>query len=142
MGAEYHPCEVLLYDGSVMSNVYVQEAVAWFEQWGVDPEDDPDKQSILVDNVIEIRESPFRMPVRIANTLYQAEPLGREESLFQLVLKNGSFLNCRTGEMLDLLDWPTGVTPDQVIDVRIDFIVDTSAEVRDAEYWWCLYENQ
>jgi hypothetical protein len=66
----YFPCRVLLRDGTALDTVYIEPEKPYLKYWGVYPEDDEGKESVLIDDVVHIEESPVRLPVRWANVLY------------------------------------------------------------------------
>ncbi len=94
---EYRPCAVTLDDGTEQDFVYLCEAEPWFEYWGVDPEDDPGKASVALDRVVAIRESPSRLPARLANKMYRAGESAMGGCVFQLLLRDGRTPHLRDG---------------------------------------------
>jgi hypothetical protein len=96
-GFEYRPCEVEMVDGSINSYVYVADSVSYFPEWGVDPEDDPGKRSVPIEEISKIRESPFRLPPAIATELLKRPGWGGRERTggFYVRLEGGSrYLHC------------------------------------------------
>jgi hypothetical protein len=141
-GFEYRPCEVELSDGSVNSYVYVADSVSYFHQWGVDPEDDPGKSSILIEDISRIKESPYRLPPAIASEILRRHPGGMEKTGgFYLRLEGNRYLHCHTGDAVDFLNWPEGVTPDQVTGVLDSPAYGQRLEASGAEFWWALFEQ-
>jgi hypothetical protein len=130
-------------DGSVNSYVYVADSVSYFPEWGVDPEDDPDKRSVSIQEISKIRESPFRLPPAIATELLHRPGWGGREGIggFFVRLEGGRNLHCvATGDAVDFLDWPEGVTPDQVTELLGGPVYGEVLEARGAKYWWALHE--
>jgi hypothetical protein len=141
-GLEYRPCEVTLSSGVTDSYVYVVEVESWFRAWGIDPEDDKGKASLSVAEVVTIRESPFRLPPNFANEIYQGNEDGMGYFAFKVVLNDGQELECLTGNAIDLLEWPQGVTPGQVIRVVPHSTkAGPQSIVRSASFSWALYEQ-
>ncbi len=146
-GEDMRPCQVTLVDGRVVDRVYVMEQGMYITWWGVWPEDDRGKQSLPIDQVTRIEESPSRLPVAIANTLYEAGESGMGYCIFTLVLRNGHRLPYVTGNAVDFVDLPPGVRPADVVRVlphvgRKHF---TSHRMpphsQGAAYFWCLYSE-
>ena len=136
-GIEYRPCEVTLASGLVDSYVYVVETESWHRLWGIDPEEDRFKSSLSVDEIVSIRDSPYRIPPQIANEIYGGGEDGMGYFSFQLLLERGAALNCLTGNAIDFLEWPAGVSPSQVIGVNIHSRAPN--EVDGAKYRWALF---
>src|SRR5262245_17305937 len=86
----YHPCAVVLADGSIHERVYVQDAQTYISVWGVWPDDDSGKKSIDISQVVAIRESIERLPPSIADRIYQAGESGMGYTVFKLVFRDGS----------------------------------------------------
>jgi hypothetical protein len=73
---EYRPCQVKLRNGEILDRVYLSESETYMKTWGVMPDQDGGKRYVLIEDVEEIKESPFRMPVNLANKLYEAGESG------------------------------------------------------------------
>lgn len=139
---DYRPCQVTLRDGSTVDRVYVVEALPYFRTWGVAPEDDAGKSSLPIHEVRSLRESPYRLEARLATKMYQAGESGMGYCVFQLLVDDGRRLDCLTGNALDFIDWPPGVSPGMVRG-----LVPHAGEARTstdriggADYSWCLFE--
>jgi len=137
-GFEYRPCEVTLVDGSIVSDVYVQSSIPYYELWGIDPEDDEGKSSVLVDDIAEIRSSPYRLAPDLATKLYRSPESGMVWRAFRVFLTNGETLLCTTGNAVDFLAWPKDVGPADVVDVESGGHW-TDAVVENSDYSWALY---
>ena len=142
-GMEYRPCQVMLWDGSVLDRVYVVKARPYLRSWGVAPEDDPGKSSIPIEAVRSLRESPYRLAPHLADKVYRAHESGMGYVVFQVILEDGRVLDCLTGNAVDFLDWPPGVTPAMARDVipRAGAARTSPDRVRGAPFCWCLYER-
>lgn len=136
---EYRPCLARLKDGRELDRVYVVEEDAYWSAWGVYPEDDRGKSSVNLGAVESIEESPSRLPVAIANRIYEAGESGMGYCMFRLVLRDGRALPCVTGNAVDFVNLPPGVTPDMVVDVRHERVDTRSQYCPAADYHWCLY---
>ena len=139
-GFEYRPCEVEMSDGSINSYVYVADSVSYFPEWGVDPEDYPGKSSVSVEDIASIKESPYRLPPSIATEVLH-RPGGMEKTGgFYLRLKGDRYLHCNTGDAVDFLEWPEGVTPSQVTELLDGPVYGQRLEASGAKFWWALFE--
>jgi len=137
---EYRPCEVTLVDGTVQDRVYVQEATRWFSVWGVDPEDDHGKVLVPVERIAQIAESPTRLPARFATRMYAAGESMMGGCLFRLVLRDGSHLDCLTGNAVDFVAWPPGIGPQDVVDL-VPHEGRMSQHIEQPRYAWALYDD-
>lgn len=137
---QYRPCRVTLEDGTKQDFVYICEADPWFQYWGVDPEDDSGKDSVPIERVRAIDESPSRLPARFADVMYQAGESRMGGCTFQLLLRDGRRLNCETGNAVDFLLWPGDVSPADVVELLPHSAGADGQGVSDAPYAWCLYE--
>jgi hypothetical protein len=141
----YAPCEVTLVTGEVRDCVYVVEQESYMRMWGVAPTDDPGKRSVLIEDVVEIRESPSRLRADLANKLYEAGESGMGYVIFTVVMKDGSRLPFVTGNAVDFPAWPPGSSAAQAVEVLPHVGRDVfrdrgpSEYERSAEYAWCLY---
>jgi hypothetical protein len=140
-GLEYRPCLVTLDDGRERDFVYVCAAEPWFDHWGVDPEDDTGKRSVPIGCVVKVRDSPSRLPARLANKMYRAGESAMGGCFFQLVLSDGRTLAVETGNAVDFLDWPSGVGPTDVIDLVPHAGRLEQGHIRNAPYAWCLFDE-
>jgi hypothetical protein len=137
----YFPCEVRLKDGRLLDTVYVEPDDMYIEYWGIYPEDDKHKQSILIDDVIDIRESPMRLPVPFANAIYESGESGMGVHVFTVLFADGSKQAYRSGSAIDFVTYPNGKTAKDIVGVMPhEGRGDTSA--RDCLNWyWCLYSG-
>lgn len=144
---DYYPCRVVLLDGRTIERVYVEEECPYIDIWGVYPEEDEQKNYISIDQIKSIEESPYRLPVRIANKIYKAGESGMGYCIFTLIMRNGDRLPYVTGNAVDFPNLPPGYSYKDIIDVlphvgRENFQDKAeSPYAREAEYWWCLYSK-
>jgi hypothetical protein len=141
-GGIYHPCSVVLNDGTVKDRVYVVEATPWFSYWGVWPEDDLGKHSIDIRTVTEINNSPSRLPARYADELYKAGESGMGYTIFTVRFADGSSIAVGTGNAVDFIDYPEGQSPETVVGV-LPNVGRNDPHLRSGpEYSWCLFETE
>jgi hypothetical protein len=136
----YAPCRVTLNSGEVLDRVYIVEASDFRRMWG------HTQATVDVADIEQIEDSPFRLPARWANALYQAGESGMGYTLFVARLRDGSILPFVVGNAVDFPNWPPGDRPADVVDVQPH----TGREVfRDrapgpyessAEYAWCVFD--
>jgi hypothetical protein len=137
---EYRACQVTLSNGDTLNNVYVQEEQSYLATWGVMPDKDRGKRYLLIEDIVEIKESPNRLPPDLANKIYRAGESGMGYCLYKLVLDNGETIDVCTGNAVDFVPLPKGLTTKNIKDVlphrasRKDFV---SAP----EYYWCLFKD-
>jgi len=147
---EYRPCLVHLHDGRALDRVYVVQAEPYVRLWGIWPEHDQGKRSLSIDEVAQITESPSRLPARLATKMYEAGESGMGYCRFVLTLRDGRQLHYVMGDAVDFVELPSGVTPDDVLDLRphegaaVQWQAPTSdhadaSEWGEAGYAWCLY---
>jgi hypothetical protein len=141
----YYPCRVAMKDGELLDRVYLTEAEPWLDIWGIDPDDDPGKASVKIEDIRHIEASPHRLPAGLANKLYDAGESGMGYCVFTVVLRDGRQLPYVTGNAVDFPSLPKGVTSSDVADV-LPHTADGRFRDRDARadettapYHWCLF---
>jgi hypothetical protein len=135
----YRPCQVVLNDGRTVDRVYVQEAWTWKGSWGAWPRADRD-ESIEIDAVASVSESPSRIAPRLADRLLEAGESGMGYTKFTLVLRDGRKINTGTGNAVDFPGLPAGVAASDVVDViPHQHVGDSDTTMADPPYRWCLY---
>jgi len=140
---EYRPCRVILNDGSAYDRVYVAEYRSYIKAWGRWPDQDPGKQSLRIEDVHSIVESPVRLPARFANQMYAAGESGMGYCTFVLGLRDGRQLSFVSGNTVDFLDLPSEVTPDMIVEILPHAGTRKLGDYRHgAPYYWCLYRNK
>ena len=148
----YYPCQVLLENNEQLDTVYVVEEKAYFKVWGVYPEDDPGKKSISIERVEDIKESPYRLPAKLANKMYKAGESGMGYCVFTLVMRNGDRLPFVTGDAVDFPNLPPNYSYKDIVDllphVGRDKLQDKEHNwirlpyTTSAEYFWCLFSKR
>lgn len=136
----YYPCRVTLKSGESLDTVYIVSEAPYLYYWGKYPEDDPAKRWIRIEDVVEVEDSPTRLPARFANEVYRQGESGMGYCIFTVVFGDGSRQACVTGNAVDFIRYPLGKGPSDVVDVL-------PHEGRDAQpvkgpgYYWCLYSE-
>jgi hypothetical protein len=138
---EYRACSVRLLDGSIDDRVLVQESRPWIDIWGVWPDEDPGKREVSIRDVAEIASSPLRLPPRLATKMYAAGEPGMGYCVFTLVLADGRRIPRATGGVVDFVELPPGVRPDNVVDLLPHDGDTAQASDHSGDYAWCLYER-
>jgi hypothetical protein len=137
---KYFPCSVVLKTGSQLDCVYVVSQAPYIRYWGIYPEDDPGKSVILVQNVQAVRESAYRLPVEVANTLYRSGESGMGYTVFTLEFADGSTQSYMAGNTVDFIDYPAYKTASDVVRVLPNVGRDSNPRQGKA-YYWCLYSD-
>lgn len=140
-GGLYHPCRATLRDGSVVDCVYLAEAGPWFAAWGIWPEDDRGKDSIDIRDVVEIADSPSRLPAPFADRLYEAGESGMGYTVFTVLFRDGATMAVGTGNAVDFVDYPEGQSSETVVDVVSHAGRDDPRLQKAPDYFWCLFER-
>jgi hypothetical protein len=137
----YFPCEVVLKDGTVLDNVYIEPEGNYIRWWGVWPEADPGKRWVWIDDVKFVKKSRNRLPVRFANELYRSGESGMGYTIFTVVFSDGSRQVFGTGNAVDFIEYPPGKTQADVIAV-LPHEGRTDLQLKNApDYFWCLYSE-
>jgi hypothetical protein len=115
----YYPCAIELLEGASHDFVYLVEARSWLEHWGPPPyrPEDPNRAVLDVSKIISLRESPNRLPVSMANKLYEAGETGMGYTIFTVVFRDGLRLAFGTGNAVDFIQYPKGKSACDVEDV-------------------------
>jgi hypothetical protein len=137
---EYRPCQVILKNGDAFNNVYIQEEKSYLNAWGVMPDADSGKRYLLIEDVVEIKESPNRLQPDLANKIYKAGESGMGYCLYKLILDNGQTIDVCTGNAVDFVPLKPGLSAKNIKDVlphqgsRKNFLPGP-------EYYWCLFKG-
>lgn len=135
----YFPAMVTLRSGERRDAVYLSPALEWFEQWGVWPDEDAGKSDLPLDEVVDLEESPSRLPPRFAQTLYAAGESGMGYVIFQLHFRDGSSASFGLGGAIDFPDLPPGKTPGDIVGVTPHAGRGDPLMRGGREYAWCLF---
>jgi hypothetical protein len=114
------------------------DAQSYIHVWGVWPEDDSGKQHIPVEDVAALSESPFRLPLALADQLYRAGESGMGYSAFTLVFRDGAQINVVSGSALDFVPVPEGRATTDIVRV-IPHSGRDQAPLSSPKYHWCLF---
>lgn len=136
---EYFPCRVVLRDGQILNNVYIEPEKPYLRQWGVYPEDDEGKKWIRIDDIASVEDSPIRLPARFANEIYRNGESGMGYTIFRVVFADGSRQTCLTGNAVDFIRYPSGKGPADVVSVIPHAGREDDSAVRSPGWYWCLY---
>lgn len=136
---EYRPCRVRLTDSQVIDRVYVVHAEQYIDLWGIWPEFDQDNQSVSIEDVEIIEESPVRIPARLASKMYAAGESTMGGCFFTLVLSDGRRLRCETRNAVDFVALPPNIQPDMIVDLLPHKGRYASRHISGADFYWCLY---
>jgi hypothetical protein len=138
---KYHPCKVTLKDKKEQDCVYVVDAAEYIKTWGVWPDQDKGKREIRIEEVEEIMESPSRLPLAMAQRLYDAGESGMGYVAFELTYRDGSRNVHVSGNAVDFVRLPDGKTMRDIVDVHPHAGRGASGHLSAPEYYWCLYEK-
>lgn len=122
--------------------MYLVEARGYFSKWGVAPWNDSWKRHVPVERIRGLRDSPTRLPPTIANESYKHGEDGMGHCVFELVLADGRVLACQTGNAIDFVSLPDGVTSDQIVGVRPGLGRGREPNCRERRYAWSLYQDE
>ena len=137
---KYYPCRVTLRSGVVLDTVYVEPEKPYLRFWGVYPEDDSGKNFVRIEDVLEVEDSPARLPAQLANDIYDSGESGMGYTIFTVEFSDGQRQACATGGAVDFIQYPEGKGPDDVIAVYPH--EGRNANLVPAPQWyWCLYSE-
>jgi hypothetical protein len=85
----YYPCRVILKNGASLHTVYIEPEKPYLRVWGIYPEDDRDKRSVCIEDVIKVEDSPVRLPFQFANEIYRNGESGMGYTIFTVVFSDG-----------------------------------------------------
>lgn len=135
---EYFPCCVRTKDGREIDRVYVVGAQSYIAQWGVWPDQDPHKFEVPLEDVVEIRESPTRLPARLANELYRAGESGMGYTAFTVTFRDGTDQSYVCGNAIDFVSVPPGQTSRDIVAVTPH--AGRERAISDhVPYYWCIH---
>lgn len=137
----YYPCQVKLKTEEIIDRVYIAELDNYLMHWGIMPEDDEGKASIRIEEVIEIKESPNRMPIHLANKLYEAGESGMGYCVYKMELDDGQIIDVLSGNAVDFPPIPQGFKPSNIKDV-FPHKGSRKKYIYSSDYYWCIYEDE
>jgi len=136
---EYYPCRAILNNGTTLDNVYIVDAAKYLKHWGVLPTEDKAKHFIEIEEVVNIENSPNRMPANYADKLYEAGESGMGYCVFKIIYNNGAALDVLTGNGVDFVPSPEGLTVNDIVDV-MPHQGSRSSYSKGLSYFWCLFK--
>lgn len=137
----YYPCRVILKNGASLDTVYIEPEKRYLRVWGIYPEDDRDKRSVCIEDVVKVEDSPTRLPFQFANEIYRNGESGMGYTIFTVVFSDGRSQAYSTGNAVDFIRYPEGKGPQDVVAVE-------PHEGRNANptptpgWYWCLYSEE
>jgi len=134
----YRPSAAILADGTTVECVYLIDAQSYIDSWGVWPEDDPGKQSVRVDDVRAVAESPHRLPAAFANELYAAGESGMAYCIFTLRFSDGTEQAYLGGNAIDFVPLPAGKSMADIVAV-LPHEGRRAPQLSVSPYAWCLF---
>ena len=137
--SNYYPCKVTLKNGQMIDCVYVVELQTYVKTWGKYPNENDGKTMVSIDDVVEIEESPARLPNQIANKLYKAGETGMGYTIATFIFKDGtkqSLINAH-----DFIEYPSGKNKDDVRDV-LPHKGQKDSNLKDGpNFYYCIYSG-
>lgn len=134
----YFPCLVQLADGEQHDCVYVVDAKSYIQIWGVWPDEDRGKRALPIQDVVQIRPSPSRLPVHFAHQMYAVGESGMGYCIFTLRFADGTRQAYCTGNLIDFPQLPEGKSVDDVVALRPNEGREEQS-LGTREYYWCLF---
>jgi hypothetical protein len=122
--------------------VYVVPEDRYAKMWGAWPENDEGKQSVAIELVSDVTESPHRLPIEFANKLYAAGESGVGYCIFTVVFDDGFRLPVLSGNAIDFIDYPPGKSQRNVVDGLPHIGQNQPNLCRAPSYHWCLYSDE
>lgn len=113
--SNYYPCKVTLKNGQAIDYVYLVALKTYIKTWGSYPDEKSGKRYISINDVIDIEESPSRLPFPIVNKIYKAGETGMGYTIATFIFKDGLkevLMNAH-----DFIDYPVGKNKDDIVNV-------------------------
>lgn len=140
-GMQYRPCLVTLRNDQKLDCVYVVPEDPYIRIWGVHPEEDSGKRYLAIDEVLAIEDSPSRLPLTIANQIYEAEESGMGYCVFTLEFSDGGIQAYVTGNAVDFVPMPNGKLLSDIVSVHTHTDRNAGNILHGLEYYWCIYDG-
>lgn len=140
-GIRYFPCMITLKNGQQRDYVYIVEQQSYINNWGVYPENDSGKSSILIDDIIDLKESPSRLPPIFANEIYEGGETGMGYTIFTVVFNDGSRKSFLAGNAIDFITYPEGKSQADIKEICSGGR-DTPNLIYIPDYYWCIYTKR
>jgi hypothetical protein len=137
----HYPCRVVLKSGEAFDTVYIVPEKPHVKHWGVYPENDRGKRWIRMEDVVEVQESPTRLPAKFANEIYRSGESGMGYTIFTVVFVDGVRQAYATGNAVDFIRYPSSKLPKDVVAVIPHEGRRDDSLVKSPEWYWCLYSE-
>jgi len=137
----YYPCRAILKSGEACDTVYIVPEKPYIKYWGVYPENDSGKRWIRMEDIAEIKESPFRLPAQYANQIYKNGESGMGYTIFTVVFADGVRQACVSGNAVDFIRYPLGKGPKDVVAVIPHEGRRDNTLVNSPGWYWCIYSE-
>ena len=131
-----YPCRVRLRDGRWVDRVYAMDATAFAAFGTFWSSVDAAQHEQTVTEVVELADSPTRLPPSLAQRAYDAMESGMGYYRFKLVLRDGRSLTVMTGSWLDFL--PEGLVTGDIVDL-VPHGAGDDGHAEAPTYLWCFY---
>jgi hypothetical protein len=138
---EYRPCSVTLRDGIQLPCVYVVPVQPYGRYWGIPREQERGKPFVRVEDIVDITESPLRLPAQFASHIYEGGESGMGYCLFTVVFGDGLAQSCGTGNAVDFVALPDGYTGSDIVRVERHAGRNAPRMKRSLEFFWCFYDG-
>ena len=136
----YYPCRVVIRDGRVFDRVYVQPRQPYLAHWGILPFNDHHKGWIAISEIVDLEESPFRLPPDLAGQIYEKGETGMGVTKFGVVFRDGTRLAVMTGNAVDFIPLPEGATGADATYVYPITGWEEHTELA-PRYYWTIYDG-
>jgi hypothetical protein len=137
----YYPIRAVFKSGEVLDTVYIVPERRYLKYWGVYPEADKGKRWVRIEDVVEVEDSPTRLPARFADEIYRQGESGMGYTIFTVVFAGGQTQACVTGNAVDFICYPPGRSAKDVVAVRPHEGRRDDSLVKAPEWYWCLYSE-
>ena len=137
----YYPVLAVLKSGEVLDTVYIVPEKPYMKHWRVYPEDDRGKRWVRIEDVVEVDDSPTRLPAHFANEIYRQGESGMGYTIFTVIFADGQRQACVTGNAVDFIRYPNGTSPKDVVAVSPHEGRRDESLVKAPEWYWCLYSE-
>jgi hypothetical protein len=139
-GIRLYPCSAQLMDSRELDRVYFISLETSRRLFGhVSPDDVPDLPRISLDQVVSIRESPWRLPARFANEIYRAGESHYGCYIFTLVFPWGYRRAYLVGGFVDFLEFPGRYRPSEIKTVILHRGASQPSPVPRCK--WCIFNR-
>jgi hypothetical protein len=137
-GMFYYPCGVIIRTGLRNDHVLFvnKDDFLKYAGWTLKKE-----FTITPEEVIDIYESPFRLPVALAQEIYDRGETGMGFYRFWIIMNDDKQYLYVTGDAVDLIDLPDGYTNKDIKDIGASTRSKDGFIYRHKPYHWCLVDG-